>query len=79
MDESDGREPSLLVLDGFNSLGTDIVNVSFIKQLYGVINGKKNLFVVAMMQNEDVANRLCSLNQGQRIAPLLSWSWLLPT
>jgi hypothetical protein len=70
MDEPDERQPSLLILDGFNSLGKDEVNLKFIKRLYGLMNARKNMIVVVSTQEETVANKLCSLNGGQRIAPL---------
>ena len=58
------------IVDSFNSLGKDEVNLHFIKGLYGLINGKKNLFVVVATQNKQVADALCGLNGGQRIAPI---------
>jgi hypothetical protein len=70
MDEPENLEPSLLSLDGFNSLGEDNVNEAFIKTLYGLMNATKNMIVVISTQEETVANKLCSLNGGQRIVPL---------
>jgi hypothetical protein len=70
MNEPGNLEPSLLIPDGFNSLGEDNVNEGFIKTLYGLMNAKKNMIVVISTQEETVANKLCSLNGGQRIAPL---------
>jgi hypothetical protein len=70
MDEPENLEPSLLILDGFNSLGEGNVNERFIKRLYGLMNAQKNMIVVVSTQEETVANKLCSLNGGQRIAPL---------
>ena len=70
MDEPENLEPSLLILDGFNSLGEDNVNLNFVKTLYGLMNAKKNMIIVISTQEEVVANKLCSLNGGQRIAPL---------
>lgn len=70
MDEPENLEPSLLVFDGFNSLGKDNVNEDFIKNLYGLMNAKKNMIIVVSTQEKTVANKLCSLNGGQRIAPL---------
>jgi hypothetical protein len=57
MDEPDRRQLSLLILDGFNSLITDEVNVSFIKILYRLINGDKNFFVVVITHNKDVCRQ----------------------
>jgi hypothetical protein len=70
MDAPENLEPSLLILDGFNSLGEDNVNEDFIKTLYGLMDAEKNMIVVISTQEESVANKLCSLNGGQRIAPL---------
>jgi hypothetical protein len=73
MDGPAARQPSLLILDGFNSLGTNEVNLSFIQRLHGLITKDMDLFVVVLMtQNKNVATRLCSLNHGghSRIAPL---------
>ena len=70
MDRPHTHQPSILILDGFNSMGKDEVNLHFIKGLYGLINGKKNLFVVVATQSKHVADALCGLNGGQRIAPM---------
>jgi hypothetical protein len=73
MDQPLGETPSLLILDDFNSLGSESRNVDFIKRLYQLMNpmiNKKNMFVVVMTQNEDVANTLCGCNGGQRVRPL---------
>lgn len=70
MDRPLNEQPSILILDSFNSVGTDKVNLHFIKSLYGLMNGKKNMFVVVVTQNKEVANALCGLNGGQRIAPI---------
>jgi hypothetical protein len=62
-----------LILDGFNLLGEDNANENFIKILYSLMNAKKNMIVViSTTQDESVANKLCSLNGRQRIAPLLN-------
>jgi len=47
-DQPRGKQPGLLILDGFNSLGnaTDdrcFVNVKFMKRLYELMDGMKNL------------------------------------
>ena len=70
MDQPLTHQPSILILDGFNSMGKDQANLQFIKWLYGLINGKMNLFVVVATQNKQVADALCELNGGQRIAPI---------
>jgi hypothetical protein len=71
MYEPENLEPSLLILDGFNSLGQDDVNKKIIKQLYGLMNADKRMIVVVITQEDAVANTLCSLNGGARVAPLL--------
>ncbi|OEU14803.1 hypothetical protein FRACYDRAFT_241361 [Fragilariopsis cylindrus CCMP1102] len=70
LDQPENLEPSLLILDGFNSLGEENVNERFIEHLYGLMNAQKNMFVVVSTSDEAVANQLCSLNGGQRVAPL---------
>jgi hypothetical protein len=70
LDEPKGRQPSILILDGFNSLGKDDVNKKFIKELYGLSEGKKNFYVVIMSPDEAVASKIFSYNDGQRIQPL---------
>lgn len=70
LDQPKNLEPSLLILDGFNSLGEENVNERFIEHLYGLMNAQKNMFVVVSTSDEAVANQLCSLNGGQRVAPL---------
>jgi hypothetical protein len=37
MDLPNGRQPSILILDDFNSFGNENVNRAFIKKLYGVL------------------------------------------
>jgi hypothetical protein len=70
LDEPRGRQPSILILDGFNSLGKEGVNEAFVKKLYGLIGGKKNLYVVLISSGPDVAREMCSWNNGQRIRPV---------
>jgi hypothetical protein len=41
LDKPDGCQPSVLILDGMNSLGQENVNEDFINELYGLIEGKK--------------------------------------
>lgn len=75
LDQPRRKQPGLLILDSFNSLGNatedgNYMNVKFIKRLYNLINGMKNLFVVVITQEKTVADKLCSMNNGQRIAPV---------
>ena len=70
MDQPENLEPSLLILDGFNSLGEENVNERFIEHLFGLMNAQKNMIMVVSKSEEAVANQLCSLNDGQRVAPL---------
>lgn len=70
LDEPDECQPSVLILDGMNSLGQDNVNEDFIKELYGLIEGKKNLYIVIMSSEEELASKMCTFNHGQRIQPL---------
>ena len=75
LDEPEGDPASLLILDGFNSTGNDGVNLKFIKRLYGLMDerkqtGTQNTVVLVTTHNQDVANKLCELNCGQRVAPL---------
>jgi hypothetical protein len=66
----DTCQPSILILDGMNSLGEEGVNERFVKKLYGLINGKKNIYVVIITGDEKVATTICSWNGGQRIRPV---------
>jgi hypothetical protein len=75
MNEPRGKLPSILILDAFNSVGSDDshVNLDFIRSLYSemnVLKAKNNIFVVVMTAYEQVANRLCGLNGGVRVQPL---------
>lgn len=73
MNEPRGKPPSLLILDAFNSVGQDEVNLEFIRSLYSEMNmlrAKMNIFVVVMTQAKTVANRLCGMNGGVRVQPL---------
>lgn len=48
MNEPDEEAPSILILDGVNSLGEENINWKFIKALYGRMDGKKIIFVVVI-------------------------------
>jgi hypothetical protein len=62
--------PSILIIDSFNTLGTDNINETFIKALYSQMNAERNIFVVVLTQNEEIAQALINLNGGQRVVPL---------
>eukprot|EP00977_Amphora_coffeiformis_P030204 scaffold45428_cov176-Amphora_coffeaeformis.AAC.8 len=64
------EHPSILIIDSFNSLGTDDVNLKFIKALYSMMNAKKNIFVVVLTQLDSVAQKLVDCNGGNRVVPL---------
>ena len=70
MDEPIGCQPSILILDDFNSLGKEDVNKAFVKKLYGALEGKKNMYVVLMVSDKSLASKICSINNGQRVRPL---------
>jgi hypothetical protein len=75
LDEPTGSPASILILDGFNSIGKDGTNLKFIKRLYGMMDDRKkigtqNTLVLVVTHDETVANELCQLNGGQRVAPL---------
>ena len=73
MDQPFEETHSLLILDGFNSLGPDRKNIDFIKRLYDIMNpmvNKMNIAVVVMTKNEEVANELCGCNGGVRVQPI---------
>jgi hypothetical protein len=59
LDEPRGRQPSILILDGFNSLGKEGANEAFVKKLYGLIGGKKTLYAVLVSSESDVAREVC--------------------
>jgi hypothetical protein len=71
MDEAVGTFPSILILDAFNSMIPS--NLDFIKALYHEMNAsqaKKNIIVVVITSEEEVAMKLCDLNGGLRVQPL---------
>lgn len=70
LDRPKEKLPSILILDGLNSLGVEDINENFIKELYGLIEGKLNLFIVVLSSDASVASKICSFNAGQRIRPL---------
>lgn len=70
MDEPIGCQPSILILDDFNSLGKEDVNRAFMKKLYGALAAKKNMYVVLMVSDKSLATDICTFNNGQRVRPL---------
>lgn len=70
LNEPDDEAPSILILDGVNSLGEENINWKFIKSLYDCMDGKKNIFVVVICQDAKVATELCGMNDGLRVAPM---------
>ena len=49
------------------------MNLEFIKAMYtemNILNHEKNIFVVVMTQDKQVANALCRLNGLERVQPL---------
>lgn len=70
MDTPPQENPSILIIDGVNSRGPDDVNIQLIGALYARMNGMKNIFVVALTQNQQVAQALIDLNGGQRVKPM---------
>ena len=63
-------EPSILILDSFNSVGEERSNVNFVKALYERMNAEMNVFVVVLTQEKEVAQELFKENGGARIIPL---------
>lgn len=66
---------ALVILDGLNSIRSGGVNLKFSKRLYGLVDerkqtGTQNTLVLVTTHNKDVANKLCELSCGQRVAPL---------
>ena len=66
----DKTTPSILILDGVNSAGTDDVNIKFIQALYDIMDSNKNIYVVVFTQEPDIASRILACNGGARIKPL---------
>jgi hypothetical protein len=62
--------PSILILDSFNSVGENEVNIEFIRVLYERMQAEKNIFVVVLTQDKKVAQELFKANGGARIIPL---------
>jgi hypothetical protein len=69
MDEPPHEHPSILILDGFNSVGKDDGNLNFIQGLYQRMNGQMNIFIVVVTQKPEIASRLLALNGGERVSP----------
>ena len=64
------ENPSVLIIDSFNSVGEDNVNVKFIQALYSAMNAEKNIFAVVLTQEREVAQTLLDCNGGARVLPL---------
>jgi hypothetical protein len=52
------ERPSVLIIDSFNSVGTEDVNIKFIQALYSGMNAEKNIFVIVLTQEKTVAQAL---------------------
>ena len=70
LNEPDEEAPSILILDGVNSLGEEQINKKFIKALYDSMKAEKNIFIVVICQDRDVATEFCGLNKGKRVVPM---------
>lgn len=64
------EHPSVLIIDSFNSVGKEDVNVKFIQALYSAMNAEKNIFVVVLTQEKTVSQALLDCNGGARVLPL---------
>lgn len=64
MDRPNREDPSILILDLFNSHGLENANIHFLKAMYGAINGQRNMHVLVITQNHELANKICKLNGG---------------
>ena len=62
--------PSILILDGFNSVGEEKANIKFVKALYDMLGAERNVFVLVVTQDKEVAQALFKENGGARIIPL---------
>ena len=67
---TDEHHPSILILDGVNSVGEDRPNIRFIKALCELMAAENNIFVVVLTQEKEVAQELFYENGGARIIPL---------
>lgn len=73
-----GRHPSVLILDDFDVAGQDDVNITNMKKFCHDLatlrdreDGEQySFYVVIMTQSPDVANKLCRINNWQKIAPM---------
>lgn len=63
------RLPSVLLLDNFNIDSEE--NLYFLRKLF-VASNECHLYTVVMTQNKELANKMCALNGGKKIAPLPS-------
>ena len=60
-----------LIFDEFNDFGEDDVNLNFAQALFrGIASVPLRINVLFVTQNEEVASKLLSLNDWQKIAPL---------
>ena len=66
----DENHPSILILDSVNSVGEERANIKFVKALYERMCAEKNIFVVVLTQEKEVAQALFKENGGARIVPL---------
>ena len=66
----DENYPSILILDSVNSVGEERANIKFVKALYERMCGEKNMFVVVLTQEKEVAQELFKANGGARIIPV---------
>lgn len=72
------RHPSVLILDDFDVAGKDNVNITNMKKfchdlaaLRDLEHGEQyEIYVVIITQSRDVANKLCRINNWQKIAPM---------
>eukprot|EP00978_Attheya_sp_CCMP212_P038535 scaffold191920_cov49-Attheya_sp.AAC.2 len=72
-----GKKPSILILDDFDALGRNYVNINNMKKLChdlatlrDVVGMQHEIHVVIMTQSEVVANKLCKINNWKKISPM---------
>ena len=68
-DLQEKRLTSILVLDEYNSPGSNDLNISFARMLYKAFVDQ-NVYLVFLTQNERVASTLCDLNLRSKITAL---------
>jgi len=65
------KPASILILDEINEAGVDTCNITLVDALMRFIyDQKQGIHLIAVTQNQDVADELCRLNNWQKIAPL---------